>query len=350
MKLAELAWANHPDADDVLMSVEGCTVSVLVRGRNAWHSTWVRHWFRNSHFYADHRSAQLGAEPLRERGSVFYVRDRPAIVLRGTSSRIMVFDGFDREPFKHFTGITEELVSTPFGSYYQGVFPGSTLREAVDAFRPGSRWWAQGHRTENDVQFASLSSGTALTCLRARDLQATVSYPQGAGYCLGWSAEDPAARTVDIASMRRHVRQWRSLVSVIEEGASVDVLRTRFAPDSEPARSRTALRDRFETAIEAVEDEVEAADLAHEAAIEAEERASDELYEAEAFAEDPWAGFNVADYDSSTEIRRARERARNARRFATEAEARLAAAQREVEVAWQRYLDAIARRDELRSL
>lgn len=53
-------------------------VAVLVRGRNAWHSTWVRHWFRNSHFYADQRSAQLGAESLRERGNAFYVRDRAA--------------------------------------------------------------------------------------------------------------------------------------------------------------------------------------------------------------------------------------------------------------------------------
>ena len=186
MKLASLAWKNHPDADDVLLNITASTVSVLVRGRNAWHSTWVRHWFHNSHFYSDHRSAQIGAEPLRERGNVFYVRDRPAIVLHGPTSRIVVFDGFDAEPFKHFAGITEDVVSTPVGNYFEGVFPGTTLREAVDAFRPGSSWWAMGHTSNNDVQFASVPDQARLVALRTTNLQETTSHPQGSGYLLGF--------------------------------------------------------------------------------------------------------------------------------------------------------------------
>lgn len=353
MKIAELAWANHPDADDVLLDIKGCTVSVLVRGRNAWHSTWVRHWFRNSHFYSDHRSAQLGAESLRERGSVFYVRDRPAILLDGTSSRIVVFDGFDHEPFKHFTGITEDLVSTPVGGYYQGVFPSTTLREAVDAFRPGSHWWAQGHRTDNDVQFASVPDGTPLVGLRAKDLRATTSYPQGSGYHLAWSTDAQGAEAnVNVTTMRRQVRLWQSLIdSAVAEGAPVaNALRARFAEDSGPARCRAALREKFAAALKAAEAEVEAADLAHDAAMEAEDRASEELDEAENFAEDPWGNFNIADYESSSEIRQARERAKNALQLVAEAEDRFAAAQREVEAAWQRYLDAITRRDQLSGL
>lgn len=337
----------------MLLGIEGCTVSVLVRGRNAWHSTWVRHWFRNSHFYSDHRSAQLGAEPLRERGNVFYVRDRPAVVLHGTSSRIVVFDGFDREPFKLFAGITEDLVSTPVGGYYQGVFPGSTLREAVDAFRPGSRWWAHGHRSANDVQFASVPDGIMLSGLRATDLRARTSYPQGTGYHLGWSADAQGAdATVDVNSMRRHIHQWESLIAgVVVAGTSVaDALRARFTEDSDPARSRAALREKFEAAIEAAEAEVESAEAAHDAATDAEDRAIVALGDAEIFAEDPWATFNVANYETSAEIRQARERAQNARQLVAEAEGRLESAQRDAEVAWQRYLDAIARCDELRRL
>ncbi|WP_427385127.1 hypothetical protein [Janibacter sp. G56] len=326
MKLTELAWADHPDADDVLLDITGCTVSVLVRGRNAWRSIWVRHWFHNSHLFADHRSAQLGAESLRERGSKFYVRDRPALVLHGTSSRIVVFDGFDREPFKYFDGITEDLVSTPVGGYYQGVFPGSTLREAVDAFRPGSRWWARGHHTENDVQFASVSDGATLAGLRAKDLQATTSQPQGSGYYLGWSTDTQDTEvSVEITTMRRHVRRWQSLIeNVVAEGAPVaDTLRTRFGEDSDPARSRPALRERFAAAIEAAAVELAAADLAHDLAVEAGDLAGEELDEAMAFAEDPWAHFNVTDYETSTEIRQARERAQNAQQLVTEAERRL---------------------------
>lgn len=353
MKLPELAWANHPDADDVLLRIEGCTVSVLVRGRNAWYSTWVRHWFRNSHFYIDHRAAQVGAEPLRERGNVFYVRDRPAILLQGTSSRIVVFDGFDREPFKHFAGITEDLVSTPVGCYYKGVFPGSTLREAVDAFRPGSGWWAQGHRLANDVQFASVPGGTKLNGLRAKDLRATTSYPQGSGYYLGWSADPQAGDpTVEVKTVRRHIREWQSLIDgVVAEGASVvDTVRARFTEDSDPARSRAVLRETFGVAIEAAESKVNAAEAAHYAATEVEERAGDAFYDAEVFAEDPWADFNIANYETSAQIREARERAQNARQLVTEAEERFASAQREAGAAWQRYLDAVARRDELRRL
>lgn len=152
--------------------------------------------------------------------------------------------------------------------------------------------------------------------------------------------------------MRRHVRRWKSLIegAFAEEASGAETLRARFTADSDPARSRAALREKFAAAIEAAEGGVDAANLAYDSALEAEDRASLELDDAEIFAEDPWADFSVANYESSTEIRKARERAQNARQLVTDAEERFAAAQHEVEAAWQRYLDALTRRDQLRGL
>lgn len=347
MKLEDLSWDWHPDADDVLLEVDGCTVSVLVRGRNAWHSTWVMHWFRNSHLFTDSTSARRGAEPLRERGNVFYVQDRPAVVLTGVASRIAIFDGFGEEPFRHFVGLTEDVVTTPYGSYRKGVFPGVTLREAVEQFRPRSDCWGSIGGCGNAVQFATVPDDAELMPLRGSDLVHETSYAQGSGYYLGWTSKRTSVKTT---SVRRQGDSWQDLLSRLDdvEGTLADRLRSRFAHSPDPARSRAALRERYDAHVHRLQQEVAEAEADYEVASAAADESLDSLYEAETFAEDPWASVRAA--DTSAAVRRARDRAKNANVLLAQAEVFHTVAQEAAKAVWARMLDARRRLAELETL
>lgn len=353
MKLGELDWSQVPDADDMLLDLSGCTVSILIRGRNAWHSTWVRHWFRHSHIFSDHRSAQLGAEDLRGRGSVFYVRDRPAVLMRGVRSTIVVFDGFSDQPFQHFSGVAEEVVETAVGSYCTGIFPGVTLQVASERFGPSSEFWSR-HRDDNQVRFGLVPGGCELEPLRRGPFRADTSYPQGTDYYLGWSrGEDVGVSTV---AVRRQGKAWSAMLADHRDASSLhaaedwpaltDLLGKRFTDGALPARSRAALRERFEEAIAAAADAVAQAELEFEAADHVDDEAWEALCEAEEFAEDPWSALREADA-SSEAIRQARERATNARRLVEEAQDRYEATTEALEVARERVAE---KRQELRKL
>lgn len=335
MKLEELKWSAHPDADDVLVGIDGCTVSVLVRGRNAWHSTWVRHWFRNSHLFADHHIARRGAEPLRGPGSVFYVRDRPALVLSGVTSRVVVFDGFGDEPFAQFHGVGRDAVETPFGRYLEGIFAGVTLREAADYFRAESDGWASGFRTDNHVRFATVPGGVTLGLLGSDLLDTAESYPQGSGYLLGWN--HTSKTSVATKSILRQIRTWAGLVEPLGSAEVLpDRLRHRFDSGGDPARSRAALRERYDIYRSQLVQAVADAEAAHDAAQQVTDNAWLALDEAETFAADPWANVLRSGDMSSAEIRAARERATNSQLLLEQAQAFYDAADTASDDAWQR--------------
>ena len=190
MKIPELSWpavAGGYD-DELLLEMEAGIVAYLVRGRNAWHSTWVRHVFLNTRLFSDVGSAKSGAEPLRQRGNVFYIQETPALLLRGSSRSVILCDHHVQIPFDRFAGLEPIVHETPEGRWIEGIYPGVSLRDAVASFTETSNFWG-GPRKDPDTLLRGVVEADYQFAARSGNLRSLTSYPQGADARLGWAPD-----------------------------------------------------------------------------------------------------------------------------------------------------------------
>jgi hypothetical protein len=75
-----------------LLGVKGVLVHLLLRGRNAWNSTWIRNYQGPKGLYANRSEAEIGAEDQRTQGSVFYVYEVPGISLMSEVGPVVLID------------------------------------------------------------------------------------------------------------------------------------------------------------------------------------------------------------------------------------------------------------------
>lgn len=73
----------------------------LFRGRNAWHSTWVTHYFDGC-MHDQLPSTKGRAEQRRERGSVFTIREQPALVLQSRHGLVAITEINSACPLSHW--------------------------------------------------------------------------------------------------------------------------------------------------------------------------------------------------------------------------------------------------------
>jgi hypothetical protein len=216
MKIPELKWGREPENydEDLMLEVEAGVISYLIRGRNAWHTTWVKHWFRNTHLFNDVASAKVGAEHLRQRGNVFYIREAPALLLRGSNGGVVLCDHHEKVPFLRFTGIGPAVHGE---GWVDGIYPGVSLRDAVDAFSHSSRFWRGPQKSEHSMLRGSVTRDFEFFP-RSGPLQSLESYPQGSGHRLGWREYDDSLK-YQRRGVNKIVAAWGVLASqAIEAG------------------------------------------------------------------------------------------------------------------------------------
>lgn len=220
MKISELNWSSFDSVsydDDLLLSVQAGLVALLIRGRNAWHSTWVEHYLRNATMYTDVASAKAGAESKRERGNVFYVVEAPALQLRGAVSNVVVCDSHPNDPFGRFVGFGEELHASRFGPWVGGLFPGVSVRDAVNAFAHDSGFWKGPTPSEHSMRLGQLPPEVNLA-KRSGKLASFSSEAVGVDYFLRWKPSLAGNRYT-----RRGVnaveRNWKKAL----DGASIEL-------------------------------------------------------------------------------------------------------------------------------
>ena len=75
-----------------LLTVTPAVVYVLIRGRNAWHSTWVTNYKGTGAVYLTLDEAKRAAEKQRVQGSVFYIRQVPAVALNSREGTVVMVE------------------------------------------------------------------------------------------------------------------------------------------------------------------------------------------------------------------------------------------------------------------
>lgn len=317
MKVPELTWPVADSVtydDDLLLDVLSGSIVLLVRGRNAWHSTWVRHYLRNATLYSDVSSAKGGAESQRGQGNVFYVVEAPALQLRGALSNVVLCDAHPDDPFGRFTGLDGVVHPHADGDWVGGLFPGVSVRDAVAAFAHDSGLWAAPVPNEHSLRRGRLEADQVIRRTR-RPLESLVSVAQGSNNYLGWRP-----RTVGNRYARRGAngvaRRWNRWLS---EANAVD------GTDTHRAARLAEYRDEVLCAVprsvwsrrraDRMAQQREAMLQAHYAAVEAELRAMSVRRELAAARQELQAAeaARLHPAETSAGIRAQRERVEKAR-------------------------------------
>lgn len=168
--------------DDVLVDVIAVRVGVSSRGRNAWHSTWAKHYQGGTALFSDFESARSIAEGRRVQGSQFAIAEAPALALRGRQLDIIVVDFHPQDPFRRWRACAKN-------SQVRVLSPGYNLRQTYRAFQHDSQHWAGLEPNEHSLRSGWLADAGSLQKLAGRPLRAYESRSHGGNYYLGWALQ-----------------------------------------------------------------------------------------------------------------------------------------------------------------
>lgn len=347
MRLPVATWSPIEETtydEDLLLSIKLGVIVLLVRGRNAWHSTWVEHYLNNATLYSDITSAQSEAEDMRAQGNVFYIIEAPALQLRGAKSNVVICDSHPDNPFGRFNGFKKEVQATRYGKWVDGLFPGISVRDAVAAFKHDSGNWNGRKPDRHSLQVGLLTPGLDISRRRG-SLSSLVSESAGVNYKLQWKVLNDGNAYVRKGSHEIE-RSWNTALSLAEidssnfESEAVHRLinyrdhklgaipKSIWDKRQQEAKSRqlVELRNARESWL-VVADQV----------AELEESIEYEQYELEEASED-----RMHPRDTSVEIRRQRERVEISRLRLTNLEDQLSAAQVKAEELHKEYLSLLS--------
>lgn len=171
-------------------------VFYLIRGRNAWHSTWVTHYFDRC-MHSDLWSAKLRAEEQRQPGSTFTIREQPALCFATNKGQILVTEINNSTPLSRWTS---RYRAAPNGCFLNPKFcglerlisPGTTGQLILRGLEDRSHF-PSGIPIRSDHFFVLASRDAAGTDQNNRPrLKQRHSSSGGADYYLSWT-EAPCA-------------------------------------------------------------------------------------------------------------------------------------------------------------
>lgn len=168
------------DRDSTIEVVSAVLVFYVLRGRNAWHSTWVEHYFADC-MHTSFLSAKRNAESRRGPGNVFRVIEKPALRI-------------DLPHRSHV--ITEIDCADPLAEFWREsdfedeLAPGHSFSGFVDTLLPYLRQ-GRGRR----IVALHIPRSRRLELLDdVISLKIHSSFSRGSQYQLGWSSESVSSR------------------------------------------------------------------------------------------------------------------------------------------------------------
>jgi hypothetical protein len=136
----------------------------LIAGRNAWHSTWVRHYSSaQGVMFKSRSSAEAAAEERRVQGTRFYIVDAPALLLRGLHLDLILADFHPDNPFARWRSAPVTLPSPDLSDHV--LLPGTPMRRVLSAFGQGSTHWEGPTPSSHSLLVGEPSNGTYLSRL-----------------------------------------------------------------------------------------------------------------------------------------------------------------------------------------
>ena len=231
MQLHRKSIETDGSADSLITGVGRCKVYYAHDGRNAWHSTWVQR-YSDGCMHTTLQSAKDYCEGRRKPGSVFYIREVPALWLTIHLGTYVLIQIGEKNPFGNYgatcppegtNGSTHTvspnlfkrggLVALAIGSF---VHYSRHWRKMPDADSVILTWRANARDsmvldTTKDGQ--QLKASQIVEPLNDAPMHRYTSSSAGSNYLLQWSKERHAIRKIGILDI---LRETGNLAPVIQ--------------------------------------------------------------------------------------------------------------------------------------
>jgi hypothetical protein len=109
-----------------LLGVKPARLYVVIRGRNAWHSTWVQNYSGPYALSVSFHAAAAHAERRRKQGSVFYISEVPGIALQSEEGPVALVEFHSDNCFGKWdlsAGVDYLQLGTPIGAVMRSLGP-----------------------------------------------------------------------------------------------------------------------------------------------------------------------------------------------------------------------------------
>lgn len=178
--------------------VESITASLLYyvfTGRNAWHSTWITRYTENC-LHVSLELAKKHAETKRTQGTVFSIKELPAIIFRSSSGCLAVTQINSFNPLAGYSlnAITPNV--EPGLTKIDGALDNYICREApmlgvALSFSPESRFWlTKPSLTNSIITIATDDSSVSFAELPDCELSIRTSFSHGGDHYLSWTKKN----------------------------------------------------------------------------------------------------------------------------------------------------------------
>jgi hypothetical protein len=179
-------------------------------GRNAWYTTWVQRYLDGC-IHTTFDSAKDYAESLRVQGSVFYIYERPGLVIEGAEvvlvvtqiNCIDVLAGYSLTAVRDDVGPGRKKIANAANNYLRR---GSSLEGAFLSFEADSRFWRSTPADDSVIRVFGRTTLKAFEPVPGR-CRGYRSFSSGASYRLGWTERGNEVRSTSLRQLFSFARR-----------------------------------------------------------------------------------------------------------------------------------------------
>lgn len=151
-----------------LISIDAKKIYYLISGRNAWHSTWVQRYYHNC-IATRVSDLEKDAETRREKGSVFYIKELPALSFETNLGVFLTTQINTQSPLENFLPPeflqnTSINTSTSQEEKRYGFYAAQYLGDIAKSFQSTSACWKKSPSAKDSV-FCLYMPGSTLSDL-----------------------------------------------------------------------------------------------------------------------------------------------------------------------------------------
>lgn len=192
-------------------SIETGLVYFCEYGRNAWHSTWIQRYTPGSIHY-DLNSAKIYCENRRTRGSKFYIREMPCLIVRTPKFCILTIeincntplqnysiDAAIADPFRYETS----FIRFPQNRYLQIGRPLIGYGISVSTVGRFMKDFRNRTRVENILLMKCKDHNAIIQKIPMRQLYSYKSESYGTDYYLSWNASINPIQSICIKRLKK---------------------------------------------------------------------------------------------------------------------------------------------------
>lgn len=187
-------------------SISASLIYYVFTGRNAWHSTWITRYAEGC-MHPTLELAKRYAEKRRTQGTVFHIKELPAIIFRSKSGCLIVTQINCKNPLSNYSPNATAINVRSGQKKIEGALDNYICKNAsiygvALSFVCGSRFWLTQPSEKNSIiTVATSEPSITLPALTENKLVTRTSFSFGKKYLLGWSEKESEILTSGVRSI-----------------------------------------------------------------------------------------------------------------------------------------------------